>query len=968
MAEPRPKVVLYPPGGIGLRSALDQTASMGSLVSALEDQTLWTAKRLLADKAEDVDFKSFGDLLGWVARMAGLVTNRRSSPSQLRAMVMRAAQSLPQTSLLSSAAEYTGTSQAIGQTLTTLHYHRVTTSDLREAAKSAAQPTADKLKDLAELEGLVRAQMGVTNQEFGVERAFNCLQTSLDSVQPVPKLVVVMGCDRSPIYETWLLWLAAQGVDLHLLIEQNGPDSAEFVPQAQTLQNLNATVTKTAKAPLWTNVLFTDKTTDQAPAVQIHKCPDPLNECETALRRCQKALKDGGTFDSMGIFVRDLDKYAPLLLATSKRLGVPIALRTGLPLLANGFATHVLSVLKAFASGDVRRFGSCVSSTYFGLDQDQASSVAALCRESFNDPDPWSALADRIKAQDNLESVTGALEWRDEFALEPATVRTWKQALVALCTKTPFLDHMVESKLTVSRDTRSQSLMQRSLDDAVLECGESLFTLQQFVDKATGLWELERVAWSNVDDDPGRQIPEAVRVCSSTRQLLDFDLLVVMGMLEGVMPRRRSEDPVLSDQELDFISEAVPSADRLPTSHSQAAAERDEFVRLCGSARRDLVFSYPETQDDKDNIPAFYLEEVIRAVGLPADTRPVPTEVVPQAKDCVLDADLALRHALDAPVEPFQTPALATEAARALAIPGPDHLFTTRELAAAVACPFKSFASGRLGLYSRSQRTFLSDLRRVPEKAGLLRIEDRTDAVSALELELDEAVQNRANRLRPWERHLLEKGASRLRNQWVEREFESRRLHRLPRQEIQTPGHLGDPKDGFEWTIQGRTIRIKDKIAAKLLDPTLAVGIDYASSPPDIKPYNAFTESLEDTVEIGLVLLGLMRDRPDACLVIEGLEGRALYIVYDPQAIRANVRADGFSTHWLVQARDSSSDAKREFFQNLKEKILEGLSHLDQGDVSPTPGLPCNKCRYGDLCRRHIQNGETNQTVEGVEE
>ena len=54
---------------------------------------------------------------------------------------------------------------------------------------------------------------------------------------------------------------------------------------------------------------------------------------------------------------------------------------------------------------------------------------------------------------------------------------------------------------------------------------------------------------------------------------------MLQGMLEGVFPRRRSEDPILTDLERAEISLYLETRP-LPDSHREARRERDQFYRL----------------------------------------------------------------------------------------------------------------------------------------------------------------------------------------------------------------------------------------------------------------------------------------------------------------------------------------------------------------------------------------------------
>ena len=75
-------------------------------------------------------------------------------------------------------------------------------------------------------------------------------------------------------------------------------------------------------------------------------------------------------------------------------------------------------------------------------------------------------------------------------------------------------------------------------------------------------------------------------------------------------PKRRIEDPILNDEDRIFLHHHFSDLPPLKDSFSVARSERDLFIRLCSVAEKKLVFSYPQTDETKDNVPAFYLTEL----------------------------------------------------------------------------------------------------------------------------------------------------------------------------------------------------------------------------------------------------------------------------------------------------------------------------------------------------------------------
>ena len=50
--------------------------------------------------------------------------------------------------------------------------------------------------------------------------------------------------------------------------------------------------------------------------------------------------------------------------------------------------------------------------------------------------------------------------------------------------------------------------------------------------------------------------------------------------------------------------------------------------------------------------------------------------------------------------------------------------------------------------------------------------------------------------------------------------------------------------------------------------------------------------------------------------------------------------------------------ARRMFFEGVKDSLRHALRTLQEGDMRPSPGDPCDSCDFGELCRRSRLFGE----------
>lgn len=974
MAELRPNPVLYAPGGVGLAAALRQTVRPESIVTTLDDQLLRTAKLLLKQKFPDSEdrpeFRPFADVLGWISRMAALQTGRRLSPTQLTALIMRAAQNLSTESELGESRRLRGTAEAIAQTITTLHYHHYTDQDLTKAAPQAPGPLANKLRDLAFLESSVRELKTTINGEFAADRANRLLESNPENPFPVSHLVAIVGPNPAPLYEQTLAWLASQGIEVDILLEWASNDHSSLGTNSKRVLSLLSLVQPVKQPDTWVGNLFTPNpidTAQRAPQARLIDLPDAFSEVETVLREAYSVYRSGVSWSKIGVFTRDPESYAPLIISAAKRFGIPVSLRLGIPLLSNGFASFVLRLFRALSQSDVRQLGPLLSSSYFALPQQEQERTNTLLQRASQSQDPWQALADILENEPGLEQLAIIAEWRLQVAAEPKTVKDWQAALVNFVAVVGTLDRLDNTIVSLERDQRAMTLMQRSVNEAHLRLGNDQITLPEFTQILHDQWNMERVAWNTVpySDDA----PEAVTVCTSTSQLQDFHTLFAVGLLEGVMPRRRSEDPIFSDQDIEFLNQSFPDKPQLPDSHSIAAAERDEFARLCGSAETSLVFTYPQTSDDKDNIPAFYLEELKRTLPSTPPVEKRAFQLAPPADQAILYTDQRLREALDSPPLTPAPPTLRTEQAKSLIRPDESTVFKPEWLGAALQCPFRATVKHRIRLFPPLHRTLLSILRYIPKQAGLVHQTDPITARQALLAQIKGEVDKLTPSLQPWEVQLLTKGAERLLENWLEHEFDARQKWPLDDPKVETPGIVGLDPEGFEWKVGETKIRIKPVVDAVLRTPETVVALKYDTSAPQFKPESFIQDHPEDAVAVGLTLLGLSKESPNSAVQVDSFETRRLYCLKNPFRNASYVRSKNLYVDNINPSPSlDDSQSRKAFFEELRKTVHQAVETLKQADSKPNPGEHCDGCLFSDLCRSHRDYGETTLPIREASE
>lgn len=95
---------------------------------------------------------------------------------------------------------------------------------------------------------------------------------------------------------------------------------------------------------------------------------------------------------------------------------------------------------------------------------------------------------------------------------------------------------------------------------------------------------------------------------------LTFDVVFIPGMAERVFPPKISEDPILLDDVRDALNAEIDGPG-LPTNPDRVSAERTALAIGVGSAREQVVLSYPRIESGKSRprVPSFYMLEAVRA-------------------------------------------------------------------------------------------------------------------------------------------------------------------------------------------------------------------------------------------------------------------------------------------------------------------------------------------------------------------
>jgi len=920
------------------------------VVTSFSDSLLPVCKAALGEDSP-LEVLPFGEVVRRFLVLGGEEALPLAQAGHVQAAIGHACGELTDASPFWRSARFPGTHQAIARTLSELREWGLDPHAMRSLMPQASPRLAAKLASLADIAEESNRILALLGRETHSAHLNACLETTPERDGDYDRLLVFVADEDCPTRLRWLEWAAQNGTEVTVVLDRHAAGAPIFANSARAAELLGVEPTAIGDGNRLLRNLFAPEATEGGEiAVSIVSAADPLAEAEWALRGCLEEER----LDRTAVYVRNLESYAPLIEAAARRLGVEVRVARRAPLLTNSFARLTLTAIEACASPDVRSLRPILRSSYLGLDGEGQARLASGLKEAHAmRAMQWEALRTWAELHtDEAPWLAILLEWRQRATAGSFTMREWMALLTELIRadeRFPWSTRIIGNDARMAeRDRRARNQLERLLAnhitvDAVTR--ETSMSLAEIATLCRRLWE-----------DSDVSVPAAdfgVCVTDDPTSLGDVDSLHVLGMLEGVFPRRRSEEPVLTDHERTELSALRPEHAPFLTSHDRAAAERDAFYRVCAVAGRRIVFSYPMADDQRDNIPAFYLAEVERAAGgrEKVARKDMPrTLLAPALETCLAEADRKLREALDGAREGALPIDLETDVARAAVTPSEEHRFTPNELRDALQCPFQYAARHRLRIRVRRPSARWQTLRRLPQASGLPEkgtiAEARHALMEALEAELDQLHSD----VPEWELQALRAGGQRLIREWLKREFRARSTW---------PKDPGSLKTNVPFGTHG----VRDAMPGGVsLDGTLPavsrmgryhVAHLYGRGARD--PKNL---SETDRLYFGMYFLALHEPGSEGALEIESMSGRRELLVLNRAGgpLNAHVQ-DGLHVVDLSTA-DDPVVAKRAFFEEVKRSLGRAMARIKEGRIDPLKGDHCDWCDYGELCRRSRAFGE----------
>lgn len=931
-----PHLIRIHPTPTELRRVLREFGTEPGYVTALGDDLLWPLKQLGFNE-ESLELLAFGELLGRIGVDANVPSRALPASGQLSAVAKLVCEDLGEDSIFAQVAGFAGFHTAIVSTLRELRYAGLNADRLEEIADKTSPDLAPKLRQLAGIDRSIESSLEAIGKSGAWRRVDQILDCQFERELHFKRLLVFAGKTFRPTVMKLLRKLAEHGIDVHVVVEvsPNAFEIAELVNHA-----IEPSGIRYPRDPHWTEQLFGEGVASSGPNAIIFSAADVLAECEWALRLCRDAT-DRGIFDhKIAIVIPNTDTYAPILKSVGERFGIVVDVRLVVPLLTNGFANIMKKTLEALVSEDIRAILKLCQSSYFPTKFQQRKALkdhldVAILTETSSWNTVWTYARDH---EDELPWLAEVMQWRNLVADERLTVAEWTVRFYELT----IIDALSETTSDadgkkVHNDQRSQMALLRAIQEyapAFDYRKAHPIGFKEFVEIAINLWDRE----CTVLPSSGK----GVRVIREPWEATDCDVLIALGLLEGSMPRRRAEEPILSDSERHEINSHLDHKDRLMDSHFEARAERDAFIRICGAPAVQLILGYPETGEDRDNVAASYLEEVKRTLGDKVDSREYPRKELfgLLASGKMVEADLNLLEAMEGPRVKTVIELIQLDEAKEKIRPNFEDGISVGEILTGMSCPFQSVARHRLHL-KRNAFRFESKLAALPKRAQLAKISTEQEATRTLNAQLNQLLREAAYQTDEWELALAEASGRRMIEGWVDLEFSARRQWGITN--IRADVDLSDPVFQSTMKVAGRTVKITGTVAAvSEIGPYTAVRLYKTGVSANFPKVDKSPEKWLEYVIYGC----LLRNTNSAVEVDHGGAARALNILKRREGDGITGKGNFLKIHRI------DIDDWIATLDQARELMAQSVIQLASGEMKAIPNEDsCKHCDYGDLCR-----------------
>ena len=246
-------------------------------------------------------------------------------------------------------------------------------------------------------------------------------------------------------------------------------------------------------------------------------------------------------------------------------------------------------------------------------------------------------------------------------------------------------------------------------------------------------------------------------------------------------------------------------------------------------------------------------------------------------------------------------------------------------------------------------------MRKLPAIIQVSKQNSPENAKKALDSALNEMIDEHFPSLSSWEIAVLATGAKRLLDEWVEREFLSRKLWPHTPSSYQPNVALNDPEFRHEIPLGDKKIKLKGSVDGLSVRGDYSIVHFFESSLPDQ------TIQLEDPNWFSYCLYLLIQygRKPGLGLEIDSISGGRMLALL-PRFLNTNFPSKRQNGLHVKEIDFEPSD----LFRQLKIYLKQAIYLFETGSVEPKSGKHCQSCHYGELCRSSLEFGESSSIFE----
>lgn len=797
-----------------------------------------------------------------------------------------------------------------------------------------------KTEELAALWRAWRAELQRLELADPAEQWWQAAAALRESGSPVSPNALLIGFTDFTAVELEILKVLDSRMRLALTLLHNNARPDLFAPSQRLLARLQQ------QMPVETVSLASDESASFPPSTVIFSTPNPLTEVESVAREIVSLHREGVGFSSIRVLMRQPAGLIEYLDTFFTRYGIPYTAEVSLPLLrsrAVQSALEGLRLLTGMRTG--AEFLVWLAQPRFGLDASAMRHLHAL-RPQSAPSDRWllnahARLALLPPVGEILQRLVVLRETlRNDFyrGLERLTILLLEEGVPA-----PDLEKLLELAKAHAEILQAMSLTQ------AVEWLERLCTGADYV-KVYGSREgVPLLPMEHAD-------------------LMRGEVVFVLQVLEGVVPRRHPDDPFLREEERLALREAlIPLEPRLslPTRSEYQAGEPMLFYRACTAASRRLYLTYPRTQNDSEALPSFYLQQIPHAETRLYRVEQFTPENPLHPYDCLLQSGM----------EYAEPTSILRSVSHRQRVANVDREFSVSELETLARCPFQHLFRYILKVRPPRRGLQLTDIGTAVHRTlyrALHEAQTPTDPQTWAERMhsiLQELLNDDPFDLTQWQLQVLEAYAARLLALFAQREprYQQQFQLRPVKLEWAFGAATAESDEEYERTASGasnnlpparyrlrngqeiRVCGVIDRI--DLSQDGVAMVIDYKlGAIPDRQ------DVLEARALQGLLYADVVhraRNVHHLVLAYDHLTaGRRVRFVPYEQTLIQRFRAGD----WEGRPRDCVIPMmEREWedaFQKLRTELESLIGQLQQVSIGPIPGTHCKTCAYADLCRQ----------------